>query len=318
MSNQSNQKVLCITLNPAIDVTLSLDELHLGAVNRVIATQTHPAGKGINVASILSQLGHNVVVTGFLGNGNRQIFDDKFNQLKFDNQFIYINGDTRQNIKLAENSGQMTDVNGKGFLVEKSAKDALFDRIKNLAKTCEFVVLSGSLPQGFGLTDFDELIQLILAINPKLVVDTSGDALKVAVKNSPFMIKPNLDELHDAFGIDAGSLKAEVALFDRLHSDIKHIVVSKGEDGVNWLQKSKHKILTANSPTVTVKSTVGAGDTMVAGMVHGFLQGDDDKNTLKNAVAMASYAVTIIGFDVAEKGERERLGSQTTVNEIQF
>ncbi|ELA09709.1 1-phosphofructokinase [Moraxella macacae 0408225] len=314
----NKKSALCITLNPALDVTLSLDKLHIGAVNRTTQNQTDPAGKGINVACVLSQLGHDVVVTGFLGQGNRQIFDDKFNKLKLDNQFIYVNGDTRQNIKLAEKNGQMTDINSKGFLVDKTAKSELFDRIASLATTCEFVVLSGSLPQGFDLLDFDRLIKLILSLNPKLVIDTSGDALKVATNNSPFMIKPNLAELHDAFGIDVEDLKAEVALFDRLHSDITHIVISKGEDGVNWLQKSKHKILIANAPKVAIKSTVGAGDTMVAGMVHGFLQGYDDKTILQNSVALASHAVTMIGFDVANKKDQERLVSQTTVNEINF
>ncbi len=109
-------KILSITLNPAIDLTVQLDQLKVGEVNRQLTAQSHAAGKGLNVAQVLKDLGHELIVSGFLGQDNRQIFDHHIQQEQFDNQFIYVAGETRQNIKVAEASGQMTDINGKGFL----------------------------------------------------------------------------------------------------------------------------------------------------------------------------------------------------------
>ncbi len=307
-------KILCITLNPAIDITLSIDTLKVGAVNRVANSQTHPAGKGINVASILAQLGHDITVTGFLGQQNRQSFDDKFSQLNFDNQFVYVAGETRQNIKIAENNGQMTDINGKGFLVDERAKDELLTKIDNLAKQHDFIVMSGSLPQGFSLDDFANLMVNIQQKNPKLAIDTSGEALKIAIKHNPFLIKPNTDELAESFGVACQTLDEQIQLFQKLNSKIEHIVISMGEKGVHWLKRSPtQQTITATSPKVTVKSTVGAGDTLVAGMVHGLLSLDDERQILTQAVAMASHAVTIIGFDVANQQRLTELSSQIQI-----
>ena len=144
-------KFLCITLNPAIDVTLELNEIKIGAVNRVLTAQSRPAGKGLNVAQVLTGLGHDIVVTGFLGQNNRSPFDEDFAKQGFDNQFVYVAGDTRQNIKIAEteHSGRMTDINGKGFIVDDTTKQALFDKIPTLAKNVDFIIMLISVTLNF-------------------------------------------------------------------------------------------------------------------------------------------------------------------------
>lgn len=316
-------KVLCIGLNPAVDVTLALDKLNVGAVNRVQTSHVEPAGKAINVASILAQLGHEVTVTGFLGADNCQIFHDKFAALNLHNEFVYIEGATRQNIKIAESCGQMTDVNGQGFLVNEGLIDQLFSKIYELAKLADMVVLSGSLPQGFALGDFDQLIRLILSVNQKLAVDTSGQALQIAINNAPFLIKPNKDEICEMLGVDSSF--DEVAYFRQLFeanptARIAHTVISLGEHGVKWLQTKQHHsvLLTANAPKVTVKSTVGAGDTLLAGMVHGLLLGATDEAVLMHAVAMAAHAVSITGFELACDARLQDLSKDIQIQQIDF
>lgn len=297
--------ILCITLNPAIDLTLQLPILNVGMVNRTHQTTSEPAGKGINVASILSQLGHSVCVTGFLGDDNAQIFLDKFNRLNLLNHCVMVKGATRQNIKIAEQTGQMTDINSTGFAVNDTHKIALTQKINAIVHNFDMVVVSGSLPVGFDSQDFGKLLDNILAINPKLVVDTSGLALKVAIDKQPFLIKPNLDELLQ-IGISLDMLNTQKLA--------THSVISLGERGVIWQKPDSNMV--ANAPKVIVKSTVGAGDTLTAGMIHGLLTLNDDDQILTQAVAMASHAVTIVDFVVADNDQIASLSNHITIKTL--
>lgn len=286
--------VLCIGLNPAIDTTISLDELMLGVVNRATSNESHPAGKAFNVATLLSELGLSVAMTGFLGVDNSDAFITCFDKIGIENHCILVQGKTRQNIKLAESSGRMTDVNGVGFVPDDADKARLFEILPDLCQKAEMVVVSGSLPKGFGLEDWQKLLGLVKANNEKLVVDTSGEALKCALEFAPFLIKPNKDELMGAIG--------EVDIFAKALDGITHVVLSDGEQGVTW--RAHQHVLTASTPKVDVKSTVGAGDTLLSGVVFGLLNRDEHKETLLRAVAMAGHAVSVVGV---EKPSAERL-----------
>ncbi|MDO4223038.1 MAG: 1-phosphofructokinase [Acinetobacter sp.] len=305
------KKMLCITLNPAIDLTLQVNELQLGAVNRQQYVQSHAAGKGLNVAQILRDLGHDVIVTGFLGQANRQIFDTHCQAQGFDSQFIYVDGETRQNIKISEQSGRMTDINGKGFVVSTADKSALLQQCERLAKQADYVVIAGSLPQNFSLADFEQLVRTIQGHQSKIAIDTSGEALIQAIQLQPWLIKPNTDELYESFQQDVTTLAQQKALFAQMDCHIEHIVISMGEQGVNWLNHQQD--LHAKPPRVQVKSTVGAGDTLLAGMVHGLSQQYDFKDILCTATALASHAVTQIGFGIPSIAQRTQLEQQTQV-----
>lgn len=305
---------LCITLNPAIDVTLELENLTVGAVNRVQNTQSRPAGKGLNVAQVLKSLGHDIWVTGFLGKDNAQTFEDNFIQQHYHNEFVYVNGETRQNIKIAEQSGQMTDINGKGFSVDNHSKQQLFEKVSELAKIVDMVVLSGSLPQNFSLDDFAKLISLIQQSNEHLAIDSSGQALKIAVENQPFLLKPNNDELFECFGIPANNFVEQQQLLEKLNSKTPHWVISLGENGVNWLNHSQH--LHAKPPKIAVKSTVGAGDTLLAGILHGLSSHFPHETTLKTATALASYTVSQVGCESPSPDEFNQLYQQVMISPL--
>lgn len=311
-------KFLCITLNPAIDVTLELSELKIGAVNRVQTAYSRPAGKGLNVAHVLKALGHDVSVTGFLGQNNRAMFDNDFIVQGFHNEFVYVDGETRQNIKIAEThaqfAGRMTDINGKGFVVDDTAKQDLLAKVPKLAKTVDFVVMSGSLPQNFGLDDFDKLIKTLIAANPKLAIDSSGDALKIAVENNPFLLKPNNDELQESFGQVANTFIEQQALLKTLKSQTPHWVISLGEQGVNWL--SSEQQLNAKPPTVTVKSTVAAGDTLLAGVLHGIANDLPKTQTLTRATALASHTVSQVGCELPDDERLHDLTQQVVITDL--
>lgn len=306
-------KILTITLNPAIDVTIQLNELQIGEVNRQESVEIHAAGKGLNVAQVLKDLGHDVIVSGFLGTSNRQIFDTHFEQVQFQSEFIYIEGETRQNIKIAEHSGRMTDLNGKGFLVSELDKKNLFQKIEMILPQVEVVAIAGSLPQGFSIDEFQKLIKLIQKHGKKVALDTSGKALVAAIACQPWMIKPNTDELVESYQLPATTYVQQKELFKNL-AKIEHVVISMGEDGVNWLHETHP--LHAQAPKVIVKSTVGAGDSLLAGMIHGLINNFSAEETLKTATAIASHAVTQIGFRIPNAEMLNQLKAQTIINSL--
>jgi 1-phosphofructokinase len=306
-------KVLTITLNPAIDVTIQLNELQIGQVNRQESVEIHAAGKGLNIAQVLKDLGHEVVVSGFLGTMNKQIFDEHFKKAQFQPEFIYIEGETRQNIKIAEHSGRMTDLNGKGFLVSELDKKNLFQKIEMILPQIDVVAIAGSLPQGFNVDELQQLIKFIQGQGKKVALDTSGKALVAAIECQPWMIKPNTDELVESYQLPAATYSEQKKLFENL-AKIEHVVISMGEDGVNWLHDSHP--LHAKAPKVIVKSTVGAGDSLLAGMIHGLINGFSAEETLKTATAIASHAVTQIGFRIPNAEKLNQLKAQTTINSL--
>lgn len=290
-------KILTLTLNPALDLTVELARLEPGQVNRSDAMHSHAAGKGVNVAQVLADLGHTVTVSGFLGEDNAQAFDTLFAQRGFVDAFIRVPGETRSNIKLAEQDGRITDLNGPGPVIDDAAQQALLERLEQIAPGHDVVVVAGSLPRGVSPQWLQALIIRLKTLGLNVALDTSGEALRVALTAGPWLIKPNTEELADALGCEVVSELAQAEAAQRLHAQgIEHVVISHGADGVNWF--SVGSALHASPPKVTVASTVGAGDSLLAGMLHGLLSADTPQQTLRTATAIAAMAVTQIGFGI--------------------
>ncbi|MFJ7884243.1 1-phosphofructokinase [Pseudomonas sp. NPDC096917] len=293
-------KILTITLNPALDLTVRLPQLEPGEVNRSQALQTHAAGKGVNVAQVLADLGHKVTVSGFLGQDNQQAFNALFARRGFADAFIRVPGETRSNIKLAEDDGRVTDINGPGPHVSDLAQQALLDKLDQIAASHDAVVVAGSLPRGISAQWLRELVLRLKALGLKVILDTSGEALKEGLSAGPWLVKPNAEELSEALGSPVDSVASQVAAATHLQTlGISHVVVSHGADGVNWFSRGA-QTLQAQPPRVRVASTVGAGDSLLAGMVHGLISGHSPEQTLRTATAIAAMAVTQIGFGISD------------------
>ncbi|WP_395604143.1 1-phosphofructokinase [Pseudomonas sp. B21128] len=290
-------RILTLTLNPALDLTVELSVLTAGQVNRSDEMHTHAAGKGVNVAQVLADLGHQLTVSGFLGEDNLQAFETLFAKRGFVDAFIRVPGETRSNIKIAERDGRITDINGPGPMVDAAAQQALLDRLVQIAPGHDAVVVAGSLPRGVTAQWLRELIERLNQLGLRVALDTSGEALRAALQARPWLIKPNTEELADALGCEVVSRAAEVQAAAQLHAQgIDHVVISHGADGVNWF--SVGSALHASPPKVSVASTVGAGDSLLAGMLHGLLSADTPEQTLRTATAIAALAVTQIGFGI--------------------
>lgn len=299
-------RILTLTLNPALDLTIPLARLQPGAVNRSGEMLTHAAGKGVNVAQVLADLGHQVTVGGFLGAANPLAFEALIARRGFVDGFIRVPGETRSNLKIAEQDGRVTDINGPGPLVSAQAQQALLDLLVRIAPGHEAVVVAGSLPRGVSPQWFKGLLEQLKALGLKVALDTSGDALRAGLEAGPWLIKPNTEELAEALDCPTDSVARQAQAAERLHAQgVAHVVVSHGADGVNWF--SPGTALHATPPKVSVASTVGAGDSLLAGMLHGLLACDVPDETLRRATAIAAMAVTQIGFGITDAAQLESL-----------
>ncbi|MCY1412756.1 Tagatose-6-phosphate kinase [compost metagenome] len=308
-------RILSLTLNPALDLTVRLRHLELGEVNRSEAVLCQAAGKGLNVAQVLADLGHSLTVSGFLGADNLAPFETLFRHRDFIDQFIRVPGETRSNIKLAERSGRITDLNGPGPEVDSEAQEQLLACVERIAEGHDLAIIAGSLPRGVEPAFLRELLSRLKRLGLRVALDSSGAALSEGLQALPWLIKPNGAELAEIRGrerlsaTELGDVARELC-----GRGIEHVVVSHGADGVSWF--SHALALWATPPTVEVASTVGAGDSLLAAMVHGLLSGWPAERVLRHATAVGALAVTQFDFGIQDPERLEQLEQQVAVRRM--
>lgn len=312
--------ILSIALNPAIDTTIFVDNLALGAVNRAKNSTSAPAGKGLNVAVVLTQLGASVMMAGFLGVQNRAPFDEQLAQLGIDNGLVAVDGATRQNVKIVSDA-ETTDINTPSFVVDDVAKAAFFAALPAQLAKCRAAVVAGSLPMGFSLADFAQLLTVLQQSGKPFAVDTSGAALQTALAFAPAMIKPNLDEWGTLVSADFLPEESEklATSVQKNAPKVTNVVLSLGADGLLWFANNKStmpEIWRANAPKVVTKSTVGAGDSLLAALFWHWLNGADKKTAMAQGSAVAASAVTCVGVGVPDKETLAALAAEVTVIQL--
>lgn len=290
--------VVTVTLNPAIDQTLHIPGFHLGQVNRVESSRVDAGGKGINVASVLADLGVPVTATGFLGEENPALFESHFLQKKITDCFIRIPGATRTGIKIVDaEAGQTTDINFPGLTPSSEEIERLIGAVRQCTAPGRWFVLSGSLPPGLSPDLYSRLMTEIRGQGGRVVLDTSGEPLRQAIPHSPEIVKPNLSELEELAGHALHTPQAVVAAAASLvRKGVELAVVSMGAQGAIFVRREAAVL--ARPPKVQVKSTVGAGDAMVAGLVYAQLKGLGLEATARLATALGAYSVTRFGAGV--------------------
>ncbi|OLU32110.1 1-phosphofructokinase [Pseudomonas sp. PA15(2017)] len=309
-------RILTLTLNPALDLTVSLDTLQTGNVNRSLGMTSHAAGKGLNVAQVLADLGHKVTVSGFLGQANAGPFEHLMHRRGFIDAFVRVPGETRSNIKLAERDGRITDLNGPGPEVDSAHQAQLLAQLDDIAAGHDAVVVAGSLPRGVTTEWFAALLRRLTALGLPVALDTSGAALRAGLATSPWLIKPNEEELAEACELEPASPERLDAAIGKLRAaGVEHVLLSRGSQGADWF--GPHGVLNAQPPRVDVASTVGAGDSLLAATLHGLLSGWPVERTLRLATAVAAQAVTQIGFGIHDRQQLARLEAGVTVTSKQ-
>jgi 1-phosphofructokinase len=304
--------VVTITLNPAIDQTLSIPGFAAGRVNRVSESRSHAGGKGVNVACFLADLGVTVAATGFLGEENPGLFEASFADHGVVDRFIRIPGQTRTGLKIVDDRWETTDINFPGLAPTSQQLADLFERIASLVEPGGWFVLSGSVPAGTPAGVYKEMIDRIRDRGGKVALDTSGAPLREALASAPDLLKPNVEELAELVGWLLPTLAdVHAAARSLVARGVRLVVVSMGAEGALFIDQDR--ALLARPPEVVVRSTVGAGDAMVGGIVYGLIHDLPLPDLARFATASGAYAVTQVGPGIGDKDEHRNLIDQVEI-----
>lgn len=291
-------RVCTITLNPAIDLTAGIDGFREGQVNRVVWAQEDAGGKGVNVASFLAARGIAVTACGLMGADNAQSFETHVAAAAIAARFVPVPGRTRTNVKLvdtAKPAGEgVTDVNFPGFVASADDLATLDATLAELARDHAWFALAGSLPAGLADDTYARLVRRLKAAGCRVVLDTSGAALTAALAAAPDVVKPNIHELADAIGHVPEGRAAILAAAQALHGrGIGVVIVSMGPEGAIF--STGAEAVHAVPGAVAVRSTVGAGDAMVAGFIAASLEGRPLAEAARLATAFSMGVLEVIG-----------------------
>ncbi len=308
--------IATVTLNPAIDQSVAIPDFAAGTVNRVAWEQSDPGGKGVNVASFLADLGFRVAVTGLLGRDNAGVFEQLFAGKTITDAFVRVAGNTRVNVKIIDESSQaITDINFPGPAATPEHLGELARAIDALLADHECFVLSGSVPAGVPVTYYADLIRRLKAAGKRVVLDSSGDPLRHGMAGAPWAIKPNIAELEELVGMPLPDQAAVIgAARHLLAAGLGCVVVSMGGEGALFV--TAEECLQAIPPAVELKSTVGAGDAMVAGFVAGNLRGWSLADCARLATASALGALSQLGPRLPSPAVIESFMAQVTIRQV--
>jgi len=308
--------ITTVTLNPAIDRTIVVNQFAYGSLNRVVSSREDIGGKGINVARILLALGSPSKAVGFIGRTNYPQAQTLLHNDAIPTEFVFVNALTRTNIKLLESSTHTTtDINEAGFTVSEQDLEAVRLLIRSSAAQSSFMVFSGSVPKGLDPSVYRRMIEQ-LPSNCKAALDADGILLMEGLKAGPFLIKPNIHELESSLGRTLGSNRQVVEAANDLirQYNITYVLVSMGGNGS--ILVTNNQALYASPLSVNVKGTVGAGDSMLAGFIHGLAQGYGIPAALAWATACGALAVSQEGTQAFAKSDVEKMAAMVLISAI--
>ena len=302
-------------MNPSFDKTVDVDSLKTGQVNRIRNVRMDLGGKGINVAVVAGRLGLEVQCIGIMGKDGGAELKDLMDREHLRHYFLEIPGHVRTNTKIYCRDGQgVTELNEPGTNVsEQNLKDFLTLAREKTADS-DIVVMTGSLPPGCPEGTYCELMKALEG--KKCILDTEGKELEKGTKGAhPFLIKPNLREMEATLGIELRTMRAirdAALLFIKL--GVEHAVVSMGEMGAMYV--SAEKTLFAPALRVETKSTVGAGDAMIGGMLLGYENEKNMAKAFRYGIAAGAASVMTEGTQLIVKSDFHRLLDQLKIQEV--
>jgi 1-phosphofructokinase len=266
--------VYTVTFNPAIDYVVHTGEMKLGSVNRSVSEEMYFGGKGINVSIVLAELGVRSKALGFTAGFTGEAIEQGVRSMGIDADFVRLSqGNSRINVKIK--SDEETELNGQGPHIDDESLAKLFEKLNEL-KDGDTLILAGSIPNSLPSDIYEKILQHLSDRKIKAVVDATKDLLLNVLKYHPFLIKPNNHELGEIFG-KALTSDSEIAEYAAKLQDMgaRNVLVSMAGDGALLLDEhgNIHKCGVCKG---TVKNSVGAGDSMVAGFTAGSLEGDYD------------------------------------------
>lgn len=292
--------IYTLTLNPALDYTIKLENLYLGKINLTKETEILPGGKGINVSSVLKNLEIESIAIGFISGFTGKEIERKLNENNIKTEFIELeNQRSRINIKVIEKTKE-TAINTKGPNVLEEDIEKLYKKIEKI-EDGDFLVLSGSIPNGIDQDIYEKICEKLKNKNIKIIVDSTNNLLLKTLKFKPFLIKPNKPELEEIFKTKIKNKQEAIKYAQALkEKGAKNIIVSMGEEGAIFLDENKNKYNIDALKPKKIVNTVGAGDSMIAGFLAGYLKYKDYEKALKLGVSAATATVGTIYLGTKE------------------
>ena len=310
--------IMTVTLNPAVDKTIEIDDFTVNQVNRVKTMRMDAGGKGINVSSTIKALGRKSQALAVLGGRAGSYIESVMDKQGIALVALKIDGETRTNLKIVDVANQThTDINEKGPQVCQDFEKEIADHMQDVLKKGDTLVLSGSILPGLTNNLYKELISMASAMGVFVILDAEGEQLSEALKAGPDIIKPNIHELSAYVGQSNLTQEQVIEVAKSLIDGGKvkrGILVSLGEEGALWI--GKNEVLKVQPQKADVKSTVGAGDAMVAALAIGLEEKMDISEMLKLATACALERITTDGPIVGDSHKIESLAKKVIVHSL--
>ena len=278
--------IYTVTFNPALDYVVKVDNFTTGTVNRTVSEEIFYGGKGINVSAVLKELGYASTALGFVAGFTGDEIERGVRTLGFASDFIRVkDGMSRINVKMK--SDNETEINGIGPQITESDMEKLFEKLEKL-ENGDILVLSGSIPKSIDDRIYETIMSRLDGKGIRIVVDATKDLLLNVLKYHPFLIKPNNHELGEMFGAELKSDEDIITYAGKLQEmGAVNVLVSMAGDGAILVTEEK-EIYKMGVAKGTVKNSVGAGDSMVAGFIAGYLDKRDYAYALKLGTASGS------------------------------
>lgn len=294
--------VYTVTFNPAIDYVVHTGEMKLGATNRSEKEEMYFGGKGINVSIVLRELGIVSKALGFTAGFTGEAIEKGLSEMGIDADFVRLkNGNSRINVKIK--STEETELNGQGPDIDEAAINALFAKLDKLLDG-DTLILAGSIPSSLPSDIYEKILGRLSGRNIKTVVDATKDLLLNVLKYKPFLVKPNNHELGEMFGAELKT-DEEIEKYARKLQEMGavNVLISMAGDGAMLIDEygKMHRCGVCRG---TVRNSVGAGDSMVAGFTAGSLKGDYEY-ALK--LGTAAGGATAFSDGLAEKAKIDEL-----------
>lgn len=299
-----NEMIYTVTLNPAIDLVASCGEIKLGEVNRTSGEEIFFGGKGINVSLVLAQLGVRSCALGFVAGFTGEAIEKGVAAAGVQTDFVRAErGFSRINMKIR--SVVETEINGQGPDISKSDLDKLMQKLDGLSDG-DVLVLAGSVPASVPRDIYRKIMKRLSDRDIRIVVDACGELLLNTTEYRPFLVKPNIHELGDMFGVKLTAIEQVAEYAEKLQKmGARNVLVSMAGDGALLLAEDEN-VYRCGVCRGKVRNSVGAGDSMLAGFIAGVDKGYDHALKLGTACGGA----TAFSDGLAEKNEIERLLSE--------
>ncbi|KAB8137502.1 1-phosphofructokinase [Gracilibacillus oryzae] len=304
--------IYTVTLNPAVDYVVQVENFEQDTINRSKSDYKEAGGKGINVSRVLDRFGGTSTALGFVGGFTGKFITDYLTEVNIPHNFVSLEEDTRINVKLKSGSEE-TEVNGKSPLISEQAYNQFIEKLQGLSQG-DMVVLAGSLPSSLPQNTYQTLTTMLNKQGISVILDTSGAALKEAIKAGPAFIKPNNHELADLFGEEVNTDEDIIMLAKRLHQEnkIDHVLVSMAKEGAIYVGASG--VFKLSAPVGKAINSVGAGDSAVAGFIYKWQETKNAEESAKYAVASGS--ATAFSKTLCTKEEAENLLKEVEITKL--